>query len=108
MACLQVTVEPFRGGVAQEDDAGFAPFPDDAELASLQVDVVAVEPGELRESEPRAEEGLDQSAIAQAAQIVDVGSGEQPAQLVAVEKFQGARRGLAELDAVGSEHLETL
>ena len=70
--------------------------------------MIAVEPGELREPQPGAEEGLDQSPIAQAAQVVDVRSGEQAAQLVAIEEFQRPRRRLAEFHPVGTEHLQAL
>src|ERR1700693_6480039 len=51
---LEVAGQRLGRGIAEEDDARLAALPDDAELASLQVDVVAIEGWPLGEPPPGA------------------------------------------------------
>ena len=65
ISMLQISLERLSCFRREEDDAEFGTFTSDAELLFLQIDVVAIETGELGDTEPGREEEFEDGVVAE-------------------------------------------
>ncbi len=108
ISMLQISLERLSCFGREEDDAEFGTFTSDAELLFLQIDVVAIETGELGDTEPGREEEFEDGVVAEGFAIISIGSGNESLDFIVFEVVNLTHRGLANLDFLGGNTFDII